>query len=138
VECELRSPNRRNAGRGRSDQSGGARPRGPRRRLRAHLRAARTAGLALIETGSGSEEDLLDRLFALLPRDAGYRHEHGARGHGRDHLVPAFLPPALVLAVRNDRLDLGPWQSLVLVDTNVDNAVRTVRLSFIPDSGAAR
>ncbi len=90
-----------------------------------------TAGLALIETGSGSERDLLDRLDALLPRDARYHHEHGAAGHGRDHLVPAFLPPALVLPVRGGRLELGRWQSLVLVDTNLDNPVRTVQVTFL-------
>jgi secondary thiamine-phosphate synthase enzyme len=91
-----------------------------------------TAGLALIETGSGSERDLLDRLDALLPRDARYRHEHGAAGHGRDHLVPAFLPPALALVVQDGRLVLGRWQSLVLVDTNIDNPVRTVQVTFLP------
>lgn len=90
-----------------------------------------TAGLALIETGSGSEADLLARLDALLPLAVGYRHAHGAPGHGRDHLLPAFLPPALVLAVRGGRLELGTWQSLVLVDTNVDNPVRTVQVSFL-------
>jgi secondary thiamine-phosphate synthase enzyme len=91
-----------------------------------------TAGLALMELGSGSEPDLLERLAALLPPDASYRHAHGTRGHGRDHLLPAFIPPAIVLAVRAGRLDLGVWQSLVLVDTNVDNPVRRVRLSFLP------
>ena len=90
-----------------------------------------TAGLALMETGSGSEADLLDRLRALLPLDAPYRHAHGSPGHGRDHLLPAFLCPSLVLAVRNGTLDLGTWQAIVLVDTNVDNPVRQVRLSFI-------
>lgn len=90
-----------------------------------------TAGLALMETGSGSEADLLDRLRALLPLDAPYRHAHGSPGHGRDHLLPAFLSPSLVLAVRNGTLDLGTWQAIVLVDTNVDNPVRQVRLSFI-------
>jgi secondary thiamine-phosphate synthase enzyme len=90
-----------------------------------------TAGLALMETGSGSEADLLDRLRALLPLDAPYRHAHGSPGHGRDHLLPAFLCPSLVLAVRNGALDLGTWQAIVLVDTNVDNPVRQVRLSFI-------
>jgi secondary thiamine-phosphate synthase enzyme len=90
-----------------------------------------TAGLALVELGSGSEGDLLARLEELLPRDAPYLHRHGARGHGRDHVLPAFISPALVLAVRGGRLDLGTWQSLVLIDTNVDNPVRSVRLSFI-------
>jgi secondary thiamine-phosphate synthase enzyme len=90
-----------------------------------------TAGLALIETGSGSEADLLDRLESLLPRDRHYRHQHGAPGHGRDHLLPALISPAIVLAVRGGRLDLGVWQSLVLVDTNVDNRSREVRLSFL-------
>lgn len=91
-----------------------------------------TAGLALIELGSGSEEDLLDRLEALLPREGHYRHRHGSPGHGRDHLLPAFISPAIVLPVRGGRLHLGTWQSLVLVDTNVDNPVRTVHLSFLP------
>jgi secondary thiamine-phosphate synthase enzyme len=91
-----------------------------------------TAGLALIETASGSEQDLLERLEALLPRTAAYRHAHGAPGHGRDHLLPAFLQPAIVLAVLGGSLDLGTWQSLVLVDTNIDNPIRTVKLSFIP------
>lgn len=91
-----------------------------------------TAGLALIETGSGSEADLLAALEALFPKDAPYHHRHGTPGHGRDHIIPAFLPPALVLAVRGGRLDLGVWQSLVLVDPNVDNPVRRVRLTFLP------
>jgi secondary thiamine-phosphate synthase enzyme len=90
-----------------------------------------TAGLALIELGSGSEADLFARLEELLPRTAPYMHRHGAPGHGRDHVLPAFISPALVLAVRGGRLELGTWQSLVLIDTNVDNPVRTVRLSFI-------
>jgi secondary thiamine-phosphate synthase enzyme len=91
-----------------------------------------TAGLALIETGSGSEPDLLDRLEVLLPRNVHYRHAHGTAAHGRDHLMPALLSPQIVLAVREGKLDLGTWQSLVLVDTNVDNPTREVRLSFIP------
>ena len=90
-----------------------------------------TAGLALIELGSGSEQDLLDRLDGVLPANAPYRHRHGTAGHGRDHVLPALISPAIVLPVRTDRLDLGTWQSLVLVDTNVDNPVRTVRLSFL-------
>lgn len=91
-----------------------------------------TAGLALIELGAGSGEDLLTRLEALLPRDVPYRHRHGTRGHGRDHVLPALIGPSLMLPVAGGRLDLGTWQSLVLVDTNVDNPTRTVRLSFIP------
>lgn len=90
-----------------------------------------TAGLALMETGSGSERDLLDRLDALLPRGIHYDHTHGSPGHGRDHLLPALVSPALMLAVRDGRLDLGVWQSLVIVDTNVDNRAREVRLSFL-------
>lgn len=90
-----------------------------------------TCGLALMEIRSGSERDLLARLDALLPPVDGYQHAHGTPGHGRDHLLPAFLQPALVLAVRAGRLELGTWQSLVLVDTNVDNPVRSVLLSFI-------
>lgn len=90
-----------------------------------------TAGLALIELGSGSDADLLDRVDALLPRAAPYRHRHGAPGHGRDHLLPALVSPSLVLPVRGGRLDLGTWQSLVLVDTNIDNPTRTVRLGFL-------
>lgn len=90
-----------------------------------------TAGLALIETASGSEADLLRRLEWLLPRAEPYAHRHGSPGHGRDHLLPALISPALVLAVRDGRLALGTWQSLVLVDTNVDNPTRSVRLSLL-------
>ncbi len=90
-----------------------------------------TAGLALMELGSGSAPDLLDRLDELLPADERYRHRHGYPGHGRDHILPALISPSLVLAVLGGRLDLGTWQSLVLVDTNGDNPVREVRLSFI-------
>ncbi|MEJ7653529.1 MAG: secondary thiamine-phosphate synthase enzyme YjbQ [Chloroflexia bacterium] len=89
-----------------------------------------TAGLALIETGSGSDDDLLDRLEGLLPRNERYRHRHGAPGHGRDHLLPAFISPSLTLPVVGGRLQLGTWQSVVLVDTNADNPVRQVWLSF--------
>lgn len=90
-----------------------------------------TAGLALIETGSGSDADLLDWLAAVLPAEDRYRHRHGTRGHGRDHLLPALISPSMVLAVRGGRLDLGVWQALVLVDTNVDNPTRTVRLNLL-------
>ena len=90
-----------------------------------------TAGLALIETGSGSEEDLLEALRALLPRDGRYRHSHGSPGHGADHLLPALVSPSLVLPVFAGKLALGTWQSVVLVDTNVDNPRRRVRLSFV-------
>jgi secondary thiamine-phosphate synthase enzyme len=89
-----------------------------------------TAGLALIETGSGSEADLEEALGRLLPRDQRYTHRHGARGHGGDHLLPAFVPPSIVLAVDQGRLVLGTWQSVVIVDPNRDNDVRRVRLGF--------
>jgi secondary thiamine-phosphate synthase enzyme len=90
-----------------------------------------TAGIALIETGSGSESDLGQLLARLLPRDDRYRHAHGSPGHGGDHLLPALVPPSLTLAVRDGRPRLGTWQSVVLVDPNVDNPTRTVELSFV-------
>ncbi|MFE9205121.1 YjbQ family protein [Micromonospora sp. NPDC007230] len=91
-----------------------------------------TAGLALIETGSGSDDDLLRALDDLLPTDDRWRHRHGSRGHGRDHVLPAFVPPYATLPVLGGRLALGTWQSLCLVDTNGDNPTRKVRFSFLP------
>lgn len=91
-----------------------------------------TAGLAVIETGSGSETDLLTALRDLLPADQRWRHRHGSPGHGRDHLLPALLPPCASIPVFGGRLALGTWQSICLVDTNVDNPFRTVQLSFLP------
>ena len=90
-----------------------------------------TAGVAVIETGSGSEADLGDAVDRLLPRDDVYRHRHGSRGHGRDHVLPAFVAPSVTLPVLRGRPALGTWQSVVLVDSNVDNPVRRVRLSFL-------
>jgi secondary thiamine-phosphate synthase enzyme len=90
-----------------------------------------TAGVALIETGSGSESDLEDAIGRMLPRGDIYRHRHGSIGHGRDHLLPAFVSPSLTVPVLGGRPALGTWQSLVLVDTNVDNPDRKVRLSFL-------
>ena len=90
-----------------------------------------TAGVALMETGSGSEADLDELLGRLLPRDDRYRHRHGARGHGADHLLPVLISPSLVVPVQGGRLRLGTWQSVVLVDFNEDNPRRTVRLSFL-------
>jgi secondary thiamine-phosphate synthase enzyme len=90
-----------------------------------------TAGVALMETGSGSEEDLLAALEALLPHDDRYRHRHGSRGHGADHLLPAFVSPSVVIPVLGGRPALGTWQSVVLVDTNRDNPQRRARLSFL-------
>jgi secondary thiamine-phosphate synthase enzyme len=90
-----------------------------------------TAGVAVIETGSGSEEDLLRQLDQLLPRDDRWRHRHGSPGHGRDHVLPAFVPPHATVPVLEGRLMLGTWQRICLVDTNVDNPQRQVRLSFL-------
>ncbi|MFN2582653.1 MAG: secondary thiamine-phosphate synthase enzyme YjbQ [Candidatus Dormibacteria bacterium] len=90
-----------------------------------------TAGVALMETGSGSESDLSDALDQLLPPDDRYSHRHGARGHGRDHLLPVFVAPSLTVPVHDGRLLLGTWQRVVLIDTNVDNPRRTVRLSLL-------
>ncbi len=90
-----------------------------------------TAGLAIIETGAGSDDDLLATLRRLLPGNAGWRHRHGSPGHGRDHVLPALLPPYATVPVLGGELALGTWQSICLVDTNVDNAVRRVRLSLL-------
>jgi secondary thiamine-phosphate synthase enzyme len=91
-----------------------------------------TAGLALMELGSGSDADLLATLARLLPRENVYRHAHGAPGHGADHLLPVLVSPSLNLPVLGGRVTLGTWQSLVLVDLNVDNPRRHVRFSFVP------
>ena len=90
-----------------------------------------TAGLALMETGSGSEGDLVEVLDRVLPRDDRYRHRHGSPGHGADHLLPVFVSPSLVLPVEGGRLALGTWQRVVLVDLNTDNPRRRIRLSFL-------
>ena len=91
-----------------------------------------TAGLAILETGAGSDEDLLSWLEDLAPRGRSWRHRHGSAGHGRDHVLPALISPSLAVPVLDARLQLGTWQSICLVDTNIDNAERTVRLSLIP------
>ena len=90
-----------------------------------------TAGLAIIETGAGSDDDLLAALGDLLPADNRWQHAHGSRGHGRSHVMPAFVAPYLTVPVLDGSMALGTWQSICLVDLNVDNAVRTVRLSFL-------
>jgi secondary thiamine-phosphate synthase enzyme len=90
-----------------------------------------TAGLALLETGAGSDDDLAEHLDAVLPRDDRWRHEHGSPGHGADHVLPAFISPSLTVPVDGGRLALGTWQSVVVVDTNADNPTRTLRLSFL-------
>jgi len=90
-----------------------------------------TAGIAIIETGAGSDDDLLAHLDTLLPRDDRWRHRHGSSGHGRDHVLPAFVPPHATLPVLGGEIALGTWQSICLVDTNGDNPRRDVRLSFV-------
>jgi secondary thiamine-phosphate synthase enzyme len=90
-----------------------------------------TAGLAVMETGAGSEEDLQEVLGRLLPRDDRWRHRHGSRGHGADHLLPVFAGPSLTVPVQGGRLLLGTWQRICLVDLNDDNPHRRVRLSFL-------
>jgi secondary thiamine-phosphate synthase enzyme len=91
-----------------------------------------TAGVALIETGAGSDDDLLTALDTLLPADDRWRHQHGSPGHGRSHVMPALVPPYASIPVLGGRMALGTWQSVCLVDLNVDNRRRTVRLSFLP------
>ena len=91
-----------------------------------------TAGVVIMELGSGSEEDLVAALDRLLPRDERWRHRHGSAGHGADHVVPLLAAPSLNVPVLGGHLALGAWQSIALLDPNPDNAVRTVRLSFVP------
>jgi secondary thiamine-phosphate synthase enzyme len=90
-----------------------------------------TCGLVVMELGAGSESDLEATLDRLLPRDDRYVHQHGSQGHGADHVVPAFAPPSISVPVVAGRLALGTWQSIGLLDTNVDNERRTVRLTFL-------
>jgi secondary thiamine-phosphate synthase enzyme len=91
-----------------------------------------TAGVAIFETGAGSDSDVLDAIDRLLPADPSlWRHEHGTPGHGRDHVLPAFVSPSVTIPVIGGRPTLGTWQAVVLVDTNVDNRSRSVRLSFL-------
>ena len=90
-----------------------------------------TAGVAIIETGAGSDDDLLAALGDLLPADDRWRHRHGSPGHGRSHVMPALVPPYASVPVLGGRLALGTWQSVCLVDINVDNHDREVRLSFL-------
>lgn len=96
-----------------------------------------TCGLGLMETGSGSESDLVDALRRLLPRDDRYSHDHGSAGHGADHLLPMIVSPSVTLPVEGGRLVLGTWQRVVLVDLNVDNPTRRVRLSFLAEPAPA-
>jgi secondary thiamine-phosphate synthase enzyme len=91
-----------------------------------------TAGLALMELGSGSEADLDEIMTRLLPRDDRYRHRHGSPGHGADHLLPVLVSPSLVLPVLDGRVALGTWQRVAFVDFNTDNPSRHLRLSFVP------
>jgi secondary thiamine-phosphate synthase enzyme len=92
-----------------------------------------TAGIAIIETGAGSDDDLLSALGDLLPPDDRWRHQHGTPGHGRSHVMPALIPPYATVPVLGGTLQLGTWQSICLVDLNVDNHDREVRLSFLGD-----
>ncbi|MCB0948928.1 MAG: secondary thiamine-phosphate synthase enzyme YjbQ [Mycobacterium sp.] len=90
-----------------------------------------TAGVAIIETGAGSDDDLVDALHRLLPRDDRYRHAHGSPGHGADHVLPGLVSPSVTVPVGDGQPLLGTWQSVVLVDLNADNPQRRVRLSFV-------
>lgn len=90
-----------------------------------------TAGIAIIETGAGSDQDFMDAVDALVPRDDRYRHRHGSPGHGADHVLPGFVAPSVTIPVEGGRMALGTWQSVVLVDPNADNPSRSVRLDFL-------
>jgi secondary thiamine-phosphate synthase enzyme len=96
-----------------------------------------TAGVAILETGAGSERDLLAALDDLLPADDRWRHRHGTAGHGRDHVMPALVPPYATIPVLDGRLALGTWQHICLVDLNVDNTTRQVRLCLLVDGSGS-
>ena len=91
-----------------------------------------TAGVAVMETGAGSDTDLIAHLDMLFPRDDRWMHRHGAPGHGADHVIPALVAPSITVPVVDGALALGTWQSIVLVDTNRDNHRRRIRFSFLP------
>ena len=90
-----------------------------------------TAGIVVVELGAGSDDDLLEALDRLLPRDDRWRHRHGSPGHGADHVIPLLAPPSLTVPVVGGKMALGTWQSIALLDPNRDNPRRTVRLSFL-------
>ncbi|WP_327151460.1 YjbQ family protein [Nocardia sp. NBC_01329] len=94
-----------------------------------------TAGVAVLELGAHSDEDLLAALRDLLPADDRWRHAHGSRGHGRSHVMPALIAPYATVPVLAGEPALGTWQSIALVDLNVDNPDREVRLSFLTSAG---
>jgi secondary thiamine-phosphate synthase enzyme len=89
-----------------------------------------TAGVVVVELGAGSDADLMAALDRLLPRSANWVHQHGSPGHGADHVLPLLASPSLTIPVVSGRLTLGTWQSIALLDPNVDNSTRTVRLAF--------
>jgi secondary thiamine-phosphate synthase enzyme len=91
-----------------------------------------TAGVVVVELGAGSDDDLLDALERLLPRDERWRHAHGSPGHGADHVLPLLAPPSLTVPVAGGRMTLGTWQSIALLDPNRDNRHRTVLLAYLP------
>ncbi len=91
-----------------------------------------TAGVAILETGAGSDADFMDQIDEVVPRDDRYRHRHGSPGHGADHVIPGFVAPSITVPVLAGEMALGTWQSVVLVDVNADNPRRQVRLSFVP------
>jgi secondary thiamine-phosphate synthase enzyme len=90
-----------------------------------------TAGVVIMELGSGSDADLMATLDSLLPREDRWRHQHGSRGHGADHVLPLLVPPSVSVPVVGGELQLGTWQSIALLDPNPDNATRRVRLTFV-------
>jgi secondary thiamine-phosphate synthase enzyme len=90
-----------------------------------------TAGLVIMELGAASDDDMLAALDRLLPRDDRYRHRHGSAGHGADHVLPLLVPPTISVPVVGGQLQLGTWQSIALLDTNIDNPQRRVLLSFV-------
>ena len=87
-----------------------------------------TAALTVGEMGEGTEEDLLDVLKEMIPK-IRFRHAHDP-SHAPAHMIASILGPSLALPIAHGRLDLGTWQSVLLIELDGPRD-RTVRLQFL-------
>lgn len=76
-----------------------------------------TSALTTIEYESGALSDL-KRLFDEVA-DPSRHYQHNARwgdGNGHSHVRAALLKPSLTIPFTQQRMTLGTWQQIVLVD----------------------